>query len=199
MMGGMIFFMAVLMIPLMFVAHVLWTNHRGRHGTSSHATTGVVSLVSWVIKTLLRVGIRVTILGPMMLLTVRGRKTGKPRTIPIDVYERDDRRFLIATHGEGNWVHNLRAAGEGILSLGWKRQAFTAVELTPEAAGAVIRDTLSPLLASHGLRGSVLRRHLGVTPDSSLDDFITVARSHPVFELGIPGKPSSVGITTARA
>ncbi len=74
---------------------------------------------------LLRIGVRMTIFGPMMLLTVRGRKTGKPRTIPVDLHEHNGRRFLIATHGAGNWVHHLRAAGEGILSLGWSQQAFS--------------------------------------------------------------------------
>ena len=96
----------------------------------------------------------------------------------------------IATHGVGNWVFNLRVAGEGILSLGWSRQAFTAVELTPEAAGSVIQEVFGPLLASGGLRGAALRQNLGVTADASLHDYINAARSHPVFALGSPDKPS---------
>jgi deazaflavin-dependent oxidoreductase (nitroreductase family) len=182
----MILFMAVFMALLMFVVHVMQTNHRRRHGASSHATPD-----NWGIKMLLRLGVRLTILGPMMLLTVRGRKTGRPRTIPVDLHEHNGRRFLIATHGEGHWVQNLRAAGAGILSLGRSRQVFTAVELPPGAAGSVIRDVLSPLLASQGVRGSALRQHLGVRADSSLEDFIAVARSHPVFELGSPDRPNS--------
>jgi len=141
-------------------------------------------IISWGIKILLRIGVRMTIFGPMMLLTVRGRKTGKPRTVPVDIHEHDGRRFLIATHGMGNWVYNLRATGEGMLSLGWSRQAFTAVELTPEAAGPVIKEIMGPLLASQGVRGSALRQNIGVTADASLNDFINAARSHPVFELG---------------
>lgn len=187
----MILFMAVFMALLMFVVHVMQTNHRRRHGASSHATPDIVSVINWGIKMLLRLGVRLTILGPMMLLTVRGRKTGRPRTIPVDLHEHNGRRFLIATHGEGHWVQNLRAAGGGILSLGRSRQVFTAVELPPGAAGSVIRDVLSPLLASQGVRGSALRQHLGVRADSSLEDFIAVARSHPVFELGSPDRPNS--------
>jgi deazaflavin-dependent oxidoreductase (nitroreductase family) len=153
--------------------------------------TRLMPVISWGIKMLLRIGVRMTIFGPMMLLTVRGRKTGKSRTVPVDIHERDGRRFLIATHGMGNWVYNLRATGEGILSLGWNRQAFTAVELIPEAAGLVIKDVLGPLLASQGVRGSALRQNFGLTADASLNDFINAARSHPVFELGSPDKPSS--------
>jgi deazaflavin-dependent oxidoreductase (nitroreductase family) len=66
---------------------------------------------TWIIKRLLRAG---TPMGPMILLTVRGRTTGQPRTTPVDLLERDDRRWLVATHGgaNSNWVRNLRAAGE---------------------------------------------------------------------------------------
>jgi deazaflavin-dependent oxidoreductase (nitroreductase family) len=184
-------FITLLRRAFMIVVHFIRSHHSRQHVAFAHETYGVVPVINWAIKLLLRLGVRMTILGPMMLLTVRGRKTGKPRTLPVDVHERDGRRFLIATHGEGNWVQNLRTAGEGILSLGRSRQAFTALELTPEAAGPVIKDVLGPLLASQGVRGSALRQHLGVTPDASLDDFINTARSHPVFELGSPEKPSS--------
>jgi deazaflavin-dependent oxidoreductase (nitroreductase family) len=150
--------------------------------------TRLMPIISWGIKILLRTGVRMTIFGPMMLLTVRGRKTGKPRTVPVDIHEHDGRRFLIATHGMGNWVYNLRATGEGMLSLGWSRQAFTAVELTPEEAGPVIKEIMGPLLASQGVRGSALRQNIVVTADASMDDFINAARSHPVFELGSSDK-----------
>jgi len=152
--------------------------------------TRLMPVISWGITMLLRIGVRMTIFGPMMLLTVRGRKTGKPRTSPVDLHEHDGRRFLIATHGVGSWVYNLRAAGEGVLSLGWSRQPFTARELTPEAGGPVIKDVLGPLLASQGVRGSALRQNIGVAVDASLDDFIDAARSHPVFELSFPSKSS---------
>ena len=180
---GMILFMVVFMILLMFSIHVMRTNHLRRHGKSSHGSSSLLSILNWVIKMLLRIGIRVTILGPMRLLTVRGRKTGEPRTIPVDLYERDGRHFLIATHGEGNWVRNLRVARTGILSLGRHHQPFTATELAPQEAGLVIKEFLGSLLASQGIRGNMLRKHLGVRADSSLDEFITAAETHPVFEL----------------
>jgi deazaflavin-dependent oxidoreductase (nitroreductase family) len=140
-----------------------------------------------IIKRLLRAGVP---LGPMILLTVRGRTTGQPRTTPVDLFERDGRRWLVAAHGEGNWVRNFRAAGEGILTHGRRRQVITAVELTPEGAGPVLKEVLGPRLAS-AVRGFILRRALAVAPDAPLDDFIGVARHHPVFELGPPREPSS--------
>ncbi len=157
---------------------------------SSSFMTRFMPVFSWGITMLLRIGVRITIFGPMMLLTVRGRKTGKARTQPIDLHEHDGRRFLIATHGVGSWVHNLRASGEGVLSLGWNRQKFTAVELPPEAGGPIIKDVLGPLLNSEGVRGTALRQNIGIVADASLDDFIEAARSHPVFELSFVCKPS---------
>jgi deazaflavin-dependent oxidoreductase (nitroreductase family) len=144
---------------------------------------------NWILKKLLRAGVP---MGPMILLTVRGRTTGLPRTTPVDLFERDGRRWLVATHGgsDSNWVRNLRAAGEGILTRGRRREAIAAAELTPEEAGPVLKEVLAPRLASP-TRGFVLRHTLDVMPDASLDDFIGTARFHPVFELGSPYEPSS--------
>jgi deazaflavin-dependent oxidoreductase (nitroreductase family) len=144
---------------------------------------------TWIIKRLLRAG---TPMGPMILLTVRGRTTGQPRTTPVDLLERDDRRWLVATHGgaNSNWVRNLRAAGEGTLIHGRRRQEVTAEELTPEAAGTVLKEVLGPRLASP-VGGFVLRRTLDVAPNASLDEFISEARRHPVFELRSRPEPSS--------
>jgi deazaflavin-dependent oxidoreductase (nitroreductase family) len=172
-------------------AMVVIRSIRSIHGRQNQAapsrTHSVLPIVHWAIRMLLRAGVRVSLLGPMRLLTVRGRKTGQPRTVAIDFYEHDGRRFLIATHGEGNWVRNLRAAGEGSLSIGRSHQTFTAVELTSEAGGPVIKNVLGPILASRGVRGSTLRDHLGGRADSPLEDFINMARAHPVFELRAAG------------
>ena len=64
------------------------------------------------------------------------------------------------------------------------------MELTPEAAGTVLKEVLEPRLASP-VRGLVLRRTLDVAPDASLDDFIDEARRHPVFELSSRPEASS--------
>src|SRR5258708_2043686 len=181
---GMILLVAgVFMIFAMVVLNSIKSVHGRQNQASASRTHSVLPIIHWAIRVLLRAGVRVSLLGPMVLLTGRGRKTGQPRTVAVDLHEHDGRRFLIATHGEGNWVRNLRAAGEGSLSSGRSHQTFASVELTPEAGGPVIKNVLGPLLASRGMRGSTLRDHLGVTADSPLEDFINVARAHPVFEL----------------
>lgn len=137
--------------------------------------------VTWILKALLRVGLP---MGPMVLLTVRGRKSGQPRTTPVDLFERNGRSFLVSTHRQesSNWVRNLRTAGEGVLSRGRSRRSITVVELAPDTAGTVLKEVLGPRLALP-LRGFVLRRTFSVPPDAPLADFIAAARSHPVFEI----------------
>ena len=64
---------------------------------------------------LLRLGVP---MGPNVLLTVRGRTSGLPRSAPVAIAGLDGRRWIIAAYGDVQWVRNLRAAGEGDLRRG---------------------------------------------------------------------------------
>ena len=68
---------------------------------------GFVRVGNAVVMTLTRLGVP---LGAMALLTVRGRKSGQPRTTPVAVIEQDGDRYLIAAYGIVDWVRNLRAS-----------------------------------------------------------------------------------------
>jgi hypothetical protein len=46
------------------------------------------------------------------LLTVRGRKSGEPFSLPVIVVEKGGKRWLVSPYGEVNWVKNARVAGE---------------------------------------------------------------------------------------
>ena len=59
-----------------------------------------------IVSLLARAGI-----GPIWLLTTRGRKTSRPRTNPVVPVEQDGRLWLVAPYGAVSWVHNARAAG----------------------------------------------------------------------------------------
>jgi deazaflavin-dependent oxidoreductase (nitroreductase family) len=54
-------------------------------------------------------------MGPDVLLTVRGRKSGLPRSTPATICENSGKRGLISPFGEVNWVRNLRAAGRATI------------------------------------------------------------------------------------
>src|ERR1700693_5036851 len=58
------------------------------------------------------------------LLQVRGRKSGKIYSTPIDLLERDGKRFLVAPRGLTQWVRNAEAAGEVTLKKGKLQQKF---------------------------------------------------------------------------
>jgi deazaflavin-dependent oxidoreductase (nitroreductase family) len=53
---------------------------------------------------------------PNVLLTVRGRRSGRPRTVPLAMLQLDGAWFVQACFGETGWVANLRAAGEATVT-----------------------------------------------------------------------------------
>ncbi len=129
---------------------------------------------------------------PNILLTVRGRKSGKPRTTAVAMFELGDRRFVEASFGEVDWVRNLRAAGEAVIQRGQWSEAVRAVELAPDAAGKLLQETLAGFPHRRLLRrlmgpsvrppAAILYRY-GLRIDDALEDYVAHARGHPLFEL----------------
>ena len=54
----------------------------------------------------------------MRVLEVRGRKTGKLYSLPVDLLERGSALFLVAPRGRTQWVRNAEAQGEVTLRRG---------------------------------------------------------------------------------
>ena len=75
----------------------------------------IVPILNPLIRRLLGAGLP---FGPNVLLTVRGRRSGEPRTFPVAILELDGRRYVQSPFGEVNWVRNLRAAGEAVVTRG---------------------------------------------------------------------------------
>src|SRR5579859_3072739 len=71
-----------------------------------------------------------------ILLTVRGRRSGTPRTTPLSMLEVEGRGFVQASYSEDGWVRNLRAAGEATMTDHGRRVAVHTVELAPDTAAA---------------------------------------------------------------
>ena len=142
--------------------------------TTTHVPA-FVRLGNLFTRTMLRAGIRLNGFGrPMYLLTVRGRKSGQPRTTPVVVIEQDGQRYLVAPYGIVDWVRNLRAAGRATLSWGRRHETVIATELSPEQAAPVIRSILPRA-------PKVIQDYFDVTPESSLEEFIRDAPNHPMF------------------
>src|SRR5581483_435015 len=73
---------------------------------------------------------------PTLLMTVRGRKTGKLRTMPA-FYMPDGERWVIVgsyggDHRHPQWYHNLMAAGEAAIEIDGRRHEVSAALASPE-------------------------------------------------------------------
>jgi deazaflavin-dependent oxidoreductase (nitroreductase family) len=131
--------------------------------------------------TLLRAGL--PIVGPFMvfgkyrmyLLTVRGRKSGQPRTVAIAIIERNGKRYVGSVFGIVDWVRNLRAAGEAILTRGRRSETVNVRELPQGEAALVLQEDVKD--------GNPFARNYGVTADSSLEEFERAVLTHPLFVL----------------
>ena len=127
--------------------------------------------------TLLRAGVKLVGPGkyPMYLLTVRGRTSGQPHTIPIVILEQNGKRYLASPYGIVNWVRNLRAAGEAILTRGRRSETINVRELPQSEAALMLREDIKG--------GNPFARYYGVTAGSSLEEFERAVVSHPLFVL----------------
>ncbi len=124
------------------------------------------------------------------VLTVAGRRSGRAIETPLTVFEHDGRRYLVAAYGTVNWVRNLRSArGAATLRHGKHVEAVTAVELPADESARVFRAALlagpprvpKPFVALY--RRYFVLPYLDVDGDSSPQEFLDNARTHPVFEI----------------
>ncbi|BBY02801.1 nitroreductase family deazaflavin-dependent oxidoreductase [Mycobacterium seoulense] len=78
--------------------------------------------------------------GPPMVLTVPGRKTGRPRSTPMTPFTLDGGLYAVAGFPGADWARNARAAGAGTLRRGRKTRRVRIIELTAEQARPVLRE-----------------------------------------------------------
>lgn len=138
----------------------------------AHKVARAERIGNLVAKVLLRVGV-----GPnrMHLITVVGRKTGKPYTTPLTVVETDAQRWLVAPHGGVSWVKNVRASGTAKLSRGRLTEQVKVEPVDPHES--------APVLKAYVRLEPSARRAFGVGPEASLAEFEVIALSHPVFRI----------------
>ena len=110
------------------------------------------------------------------LLQVRGRKSGKLYSTPIDLLEMDGKRFLVAPRGRTQWVRNAEAAGEVTLKRGGFRQSFRL---------RAVQDAEKPVLLKAYLERfkTTVQRYFPVAAGSDVQAFASIGANYPVFEL----------------
>ena len=118
-------------------------------------------------------------LGFNRLVTIRGRKSGLPRTAAIAVIEASGRRWVWAPWGEVQWVRNLRAAGRATITVRRRKEEVRATELDPTQRVGFFRDVLGPL--ARGIPFGVW--FIRIADGVDVDDPVEAADGRPVFEL----------------
>ncbi|MEV6339748.1 nitroreductase/quinone reductase family protein [Nocardia vinacea] len=147
---------------------------------------GVRASNAWM-RTVIRAGLP---MWSFRVLIVSGRRTGRAIQTPLALFEQNGRRYLVASYGTVNWVRNLRAAqGKATLRHGRHLETVTAVELPTDRAAEVFRASLvsgpprvpKPFVALY--RRFFVLPYLNVDMDSSPQQFLDNACTHPVFEI----------------
>lgn len=128
---------------------------------------------------LLRAGVK---MGTMSLLTVRGRTSGQPYTVPVLLVEQDGERWLVAPYGAVQWVRNIRAAGTATLARGRRSESISVTELAAQEAAPVLKQYL--------LKATAARPYFDAKMDSPLEAFEREAVRHPVFLISKVEEPS---------
>jgi len=109
-------------------------------------------------------------------LTVVGRKSGEPRTTPVNPLVVAGSTYIVAPRGTTQWVRNLRAAGEGQLTIGRKTAHFTAVEVQDHEKLPILRTYLVKWAWEVGMFFDL--------PKNPSDDAIKgIAHQHPIFRV----------------
>ena len=110
------------------------------------------------------------------LLQVRGRKSGKIYSTPIDLLEMNGKKFLVAPRGRTQWVRNAEAAGEITLRKGSTRQRFRLRPIPDADKPAILKAYLDTFKRE-------VQRYFPVAAGSPPQAFAEIVQSYPTFEL----------------
>jgi deazaflavin-dependent oxidoreductase (nitroreductase family) len=112
--------------------------------------------------------------GPAVL-TVAGRKSGKPRSTPVTPMIVDGHQYVAGIPG-ADWIANVRAAGQAMLHRGRRIDQVRVVELSDEEAGPLLRRLPTEV---PGWVGFLKKADL--VTDGNPDEFEALAGTVPIF------------------
>lgn len=117
-------------------------------------------------------------IGPshMRLLQVRGRKSGKLYSTPVDLLEVNGKRYLVAPRGRTQWVRNAEAAGEITLKRGSDLRRFRLRPLSESEKLPILKAYLESFK-------NEVQRYFPISAGASPDQFVPIAENYPAFEL----------------
>jgi deazaflavin-dependent oxidoreductase (nitroreductase family) len=117
------------------------------------------------------------------LLQVRGRKSGRIYSTPVDVLDRDGKRYLVAPRGYTQWVRNAIASGTVSLKKGRRSEEFGIRLLSDDEKPEILKSYLDRYKLT-------VQRYFPVPAGSPTEAFRPLTGEYPVFEL-IPQRYSN--------
>jgi deazaflavin-dependent oxidoreductase (nitroreductase family) len=106
-------------------------------------------------------------------LTVAGRRSGRPRTVPVAVLQHEGERYLVSYRGQSDWARNLRASGRATLRSRGRTEEIGVTEVPVERRAALLE---------------IYRDRFGKLPTvSKVLDALPDPADHPIFRIAPPG------------
>lgn len=133
-------------------------------------------LMNRVLTAAQRLGLQV---GPVQVLVVPGRTTGRPRETPVTPFEVGGRWYVAAALPEADWARNIRAAGRGKLRRGRRVRPVLLSEVHDLALKRDVMRTF-PRAAAGGVSFYV---RLGLVTGPDPEQFAAIADRVAVFEI----------------
>jgi deazaflavin-dependent oxidoreductase (nitroreductase family) len=110
------------------------------------------------------------------LFEVRGRKTGRVHSTPINVLEYKGKKYLVAPRGYTQWVRNAEASGEATLVRGAIRERVKLRVLADDEKAEILKAYLDRFKPT-------VQRYFSIPAGSPKASFAPLAGHYPVFEL----------------
>ena len=117
-------------------------------------------------------------------LQVRGRKSGRLYSTPVNWIEVNGRRYLVCPRGRAQWVRNAEASGLVTLRRGSHRIECSLRPVTDAEKPELLKAYLDRF-------SSVVQRYFPVVAGSSPDAFKPYLDQYPVFEIETPPRQVS--------
>ena len=127
---------------------------------------------------------------PMALVTVRGRNSGLPRSVPLALEPIDGGWIVISVYGPSDWSKNLEAAGAATVTLRGSTVLVDAERLSPTTAAPILKESMGQ--APRLIRWMTSASYQ-TTTDSSMEQWELEAETHPVFRLTTVADSGSPG------
>ena len=112
----------------------------------------------------------------MRVLEVRGRKSGKLYSLPVDLLSQEGRLYLVAPRGYTQWVRNAEVSGEVTLRRGGQAEQYRLRALADAEKPAILKAYLEQFRRE-------VQGFFPVPAGSPVEAFAPLAPRYPAFEL----------------